>query len=616
MRIFGSQSLLIIAILDQVKKTHHETKNQKETHMRNFLTLREFLRENKRDYILGVFWIFFVDLIGIITPKIIGNFTDALKNGTVDHAGIMKYVGTIVGIAIFIGISRYYWRIYIMGASRKAEVYLREKFYTHLQNLSPNFFNHHKTGDLMAHATNDLSAVRQAMGPGFLSAIDPAFALTFTIIMMIYTVGLKLTLIALVPMPILALLVNLFGRVIHRRFGEVQEAFGTLTDRVQESFAGMRVVKSFVQEEAEISKFTAQNQENLKANLRLARINGFYNPMVQFISTLSFLVALAYGGIMVVDGTITLGEFVSFNTYLALMTWPIMAIGFVINMMQRGSASMERLNNILFTAPEIIDEADMIEKRFLGGALEFRNLTFTYPGTKTPVLRDINIIIPSGKTVAIIGRTGSGKSTLMNLLMRMYNPERGQLLLDGVDINRIPLETLRENIGYVPQENFLFSKTIRDNIGFSGKGYEQHEIEAAASLAQVHDNIINFPEGYDTMLGERGVTLSGGQKQRVSIARAVIKNPNILILDDSLSAVDTHTEEEILRQLKVIMQDRTSLIIAHRISTIKDADEIIVLDEGAILERGTHEQLLGNQGLYFELYQKQLLEEKIASAND
>ncbi|MGZ4112761.1 MAG: ABC transporter transmembrane domain-containing protein, partial [Tumebacillaceae bacterium] len=290
--------------------------------MRNFLTLREFLRDNKRDYILGVFWIFFVDLIGIITPKIIGNFTDALKNGTVDHAGIWKYVGAILAIAVFIGISRYYWRIYIMGASRKAEVYLREKFYTHLQTLSPNFFNHHKTGDLMAHATNDLSAVRQAMGPGFLSAIDPFFALSFTIIMMIYTVGLKLTLIALIPMPFLALLVNLFGRVIHRRFGEVQEAFGDLTDRVQESFAGARVVKSFVQEEAEIGKFTKQNQLNLKANLRLARINGFYNPMVQFISTLSFLVALSYGGVLVVDGTITLGEFVSFNTYLALMTWP------------------------------------------------------------------------------------------------------------------------------------------------------------------------------------------------------------------------------------------------------------------------------------------------------
>ncbi|MGZ4133755.1 MAG: ABC transporter ATP-binding protein [Tumebacillaceae bacterium] len=584
--------------------------------MRNFLTLREFLRDNKRDYILGVFWIFFVDLIGIITPKIIGNFTDALKNGTVDHAGIWKYVGAILAIAVFIGISRYYWRIYIMGASRKAEVYLREKFYTHLQTLSPNFFNHHKTGDLMAHATNDLSAVRQAMGPGFLSAIDPFFALSFTIIMMIYTVGLKLTLIALIPMPFLALLVNLFGRVIHRRFGEVQEAFGDLTDRVQESFAGARVVKSFVQEEAEIGKFTKQNQLNLKANLRLARINGFYNPMVQFISTLSFLVALSYGGVLVVDGTITLGEFVSFNTYLALMTWPIMAIGFVINMMQRGSASMERLNNILFTAPEIVDEPDMIEKRFLGGAIEFRNLNFTYPNSKIPVLRDINITIPSGKTVAIIGRTGSGKSTLMNLLLRMYNPERGQLFLDGVDINRIPLETLRENIGYVPQENFLFSKTIRDNIGFSGNGYEQSEIEAAASLAQVHDNIINFPEGYDTMLGERGVTLSGGQKQRVSIARAVIKNPSILILDDSLSAVDTHTEEEILRQLKTIMKDRTSLIIAHRISTIKDADEIIVLDEGAILERGTHDQLLEHHGLYYELYQKQLLEEKIASAND
>lgn len=586
--------------------------------MKNFITLKEFLSAHKKDYLLGIFWVFFVDLIGMITPKIIGAFTDDLKAGAVSSAGIWKYVGIILGVAVLVAVSRYFWRIYIMGTARTSEVYLRDKFYAHLQTLSPNFFNHNKIGDLMAHATNDLNAIRMALGPGFLSFIDPMFVLTFTLIMMIYTVGWQLTLFALAPMPLLIIISRMFGKIIHHRFGEVQHAFGLLSDRVQESFAGARVVKTFVQEDAEIEKFTRQNQENFKSNLKLARVNGVYNPLVTLVSTLSFLIALSYGGILVVRGSITLGEFISFNTYLALMTWPMMAIGQVINIWQRGSASMERINNIMMTQPEIFDEPDMIaDKVDLDGSIELRNLTFTYPGTDRPVLKNLNVHVPAGKKVAIIGRTGSGKTTLLSLLLRMYNPPRGQMLIDGVDINQIPLATLRENIGYVPQENFLFSKSIRDNIGFSGRGsYSQAEVEAAATLAQVHTNIVDFTEGYDTMLGERGVTLSGGQKQRVSIARAVLKNPKILILDDSLSAVDTHTEEEILRGMREIMQGRTSLLIAHRISTIKDADEILVLDDGEILERGTHEELLQQGGLYYELYQKQLLEEQIAQSND
>lgn len=585
--------------------------------MKEFITLKEFFIAHKRSFLLGIFWVFFVDAIGLITPKVLGLFVDDLRGGGLDRSDILTYAAIIFGAAIFSAVARYYWRIYIMGNSRKAEVYLRDKFYQHLQSLSPNYFNHHKTGDLMAHATNDLGAIRQALGPGFLSAVDPFFVLTFTIIMMLYTVGWQLTLAALAPMPFLALIVTLFGRVIHRRFGQVQAAFGSLTDRVQENFAGVRVVKSFVQEEAEINKFTAENQENFKANLNLIKVNGIYNPVVQVVTAISFLIALSYGGILVVRGTISLGDFVAFNTYLGLMTWPMMAIGWVINMWQRGAASMKRINEVLHTLPEIFDGEEVADKDDLSGNIEFKNLTFTYPGAEKPVLKDINIRVEAGKTVAIIGRTGSGKSTLMNLLLRLYNTPPGALYLDGVDINRVPLATIRENIGYVPQENFLFSKTIRDNIAFSGseQGYTQEQVEAAASLAQVHGNIVDFEEGYDTMLGERGVTLSGGQKQRVSIARAVIKNPKILILDDSLSAVDTHTEEEILLRLKQIMQARTSLIIAHRISTIKDADEILVLDDGQIIERGSHDSLLELGGLYHELYQKQLLEDQIA-AND
>ncbi|PWK15910.1 ABC transporter ATP-binding protein [Tumebacillus permanentifrigoris] len=586
--------------------------------MKNFITLKEFLIAHKKEYLLGIFWVFFVDLIGLITPKIIGSFTDRLSAGTLDHAGIWKYAGIILGVAALTGVSRYFWRVYIMGTARTSEVYLRDKLYSHLQTLSPNFFNYNKTGDLMAHATNDLNAIRMALGPGFLSFIDPMFVLTFTLFMMIYTVGWQLTLLSLAPMPLLILISRMFGKVIHKRFSEVQESFGSLSDRVNESFAGARVVKTFVQEDAEIQKFTSINQVNFQRNLKLARVNGIYNPLVMLVSTFSFLIALSYGGILVVRGSITLGEFISFNTYLALMTWPMMAIGQVINIWQRASASMERINIIMNTKPEIIDGPQVrADKTDLEGSIELRNLTFTYPGTDRPVLKQLNVTIPAGKKVAIIGRTGSGKTTLLSLLLRMYNAPEGQLLIDGIDIHQIPLETLRENIGYVPQENFLFSKSIRDNIGFSGRGsYSQAQIEAAATLAQVHGNILDFTDGYDTMLGERGVTLSGGQKQRVSIARAVIKNPKVLILDDSLSAVDTHTEEEILRGLKEIMQGRTSLIIAHRISTIKDADEILILDDGEIIERGTHEELLTNTGLYYELYQKQLLEEQIASTND
>lgn len=594
--------------------------SQKERTMKPFLTLREFIYAHRREYLLGIFWVFFVDLLGLVTPRLLGHLIDDLKAGGLDKAGVLYYVALILGIAVLVAVSRYYWRIYIMGTGRKAEIWLRDRFYAHLQKLSPNFFNHHKTGDLMANATNDLNAIRMTLGPGLLSAVDPTFVLTFTILMMLYTVGWKLTLFALLPMPVMVITVTLFGRLIHKRFGEVQAAFGSLTDRVQENFAGVRVVKTFVQEDAEIAKFTAENTNNYNANLRLIQVNGIYNPLVQFVGALSFLIALSYGGILVVRGEITLGEFVAFNTYLALMTWPMMAIGFVINLYQRGAASMERINEILHTEPDIADAPLTLEKATLDGSIEFNRLTFTYPGTDTPVLKDITFRIEPGQTVALIGRTGSGKSTILNLLLRLYSPEPGQLLLDGVDIRSIPLATLRTEIGYVPQENFLFSKTIRDNIGFagqpSGQPFTQEQIEAAAALAQVHGNITDFPHSYDTMLGERGVTLSGGQKQRVSLARAVIKNPKILLLDDSLSAVDTHTEEEILRGLKQVMENRTSLIVAHRISTIQEADEILVLDQGQIVERGRHDDLLARRGIYYEIYQKQLLEERIAREVD
>jgi ATP-binding cassette subfamily B protein len=399
--------------------------------------------------------------------------------------------------------------------------------------------------------------------------------------------------------------------MVQNRFKNVQEAFSALTDKVQESISGIRVVKSFVQEKSEITKFSTFNAAYVKRNMELIKVWGLMFPMVAFIGSLSFILALYYGGSLVIDDELSLGQFVTFVSYLGLLTWPMMALGWVINVLQRGIASMKRLNDILDTAPEIFDGESVLKLHDYRPSMEFKNLNFTYPGAAAPALSDISLSIREGKTLAIIGKTGSGKTTLVSLIMRLYNTKPGELLVDGMDINTIPLRELRKNIGYVPQDNFLFSVSIRDNIAFSDTSMDLEKVYSAAKIAQVYDNIMDFPNKFETILGERGVTLSGGQKQRVSIARAIAKDPKIIILDDSLSAVDTKTEEQVLAGLKRIMSDKTAIIIAHRISTIKDADEIIVLDEGRIIEQGSHEELVKLDGLYNSIYEKQLLEEKI-----
>jgi ATP-binding cassette subfamily B protein len=579
--------------------------------MKSYLLLKDFFKANWWRYGIGVLWLMLVNAMQLIVPGILGSITDGIRDQTIATADLWIYVLYILVIALVIGVSRFLWRVFIIGTARKLEYFLRNMLFGHLLTLSAGFYNKKKTGDLMAHATNDINAVRMAAGPGIIMITDSLFLTVATIFLMVRTVDLRLTLLALLPLPFMVSMVLFFGKVIHKRFKAVQESFSGLTDRVQENLSGIRVVKSFVQEEAEITRFNRAAQNYVDQNMNLIKLWGLFFPMVQFISAFSYLIVLGSGGIMVINGVITLGDFIAFNSYLGLLIWPMMALGWVVNVLQRGAASMERIKDLLEQKAEVADGHETKEVSVLQGGIQFKDLTFAYPDG-TVALKNIDITVKPGQTLAVVGRTGSGKSTLANLLLRIYNPEPGSLALDGVDINQLPLKTLRESIGYVPQETFLFSTSIRNNIAFADIQIPREEVEEAARTAQVYDNIMDFPHQFETISGERGVTLSGGQKQRVSIARALIKNPKILILDDCLSAVDTHTEEEILKGLKKYMDKRTSIIISHRISTVKDADEIVVLDSGCIVERGSHHQLLRRGGVYQQMWYKQQLERKIA----
>jgi ATP-binding cassette subfamily B multidrug efflux pump len=470
----------------------------------------------------------------------------------------------------------------------------------------------------MAHVTNDMNNVTFATGQGVIFAVDCLLMPVASLVMMLQTGGFRLTAASFAPIFALGVLVFFFMRVMHSAVQRQQEAFSNLTEAARENFSGIRVIKSFVQENRQIKRFERVNEENRRANLRFIRIMSLMNPSVMLVSSLSFVIALWYGGLLVIDGTITLGEFVAFNSYLGMVIWPITALGWVANIFKRGSVSLNRINALMDEKPEIADKPGAVPLSVPGTedgsretpAIEFRNLTFRYPGSKDPVLKDISFAVDHGKTLAIVGRTGSGKSTLVNLVPRLLSAPEGTLFINGVDINNISLSSLRSSIGCVPQDTFLFSDTIRNNIDFY-RGFSMDKAEQAAKIASLHDDVTEFPKKFETIVGERGVTLSGGQKQRTAIARAVIGSPSILVLDDCLSAVDTKTEEDILRELKEIMKQRTCIIVSHRISAIRDADEIIVLHEGRIIERGTHDSLIGQKGYYYELYMKQLLADEI-----
>lgn len=576
--------------------------------MNTFQFIFQYVKKHRFAYSAGIITLFIVDFANIYIPKFTGTITDGLTARTIDWNGVAQnliYIG-IFGLTLAIG--RFLWRFFLFGSARKIEQELRNDMFAHLEKMDVEYYNEHKTGDLMTHFTSDLNAVRMSIGPAVICVFDATVMTVMVVAQMMVYVDAKLTLIAIIPMLFILFGEIYYGKIIHARYKARQEAVSNLTDFVQESISGVRVIKAFVRERAELRAFAKANANTQEKNLNIAKMQSVLMPLLDVIIGLSVLITLIYGGYLALIGDITLGRFVAFNQYINMLVWPMLACGDAINMFSQGSASIQRIQNIFNEKPEVFDHEEVTPIAPIKGDITFSHLTFIHRGHSEPTLEDINLHVPTGTTLAIIGRTGNGKSTLVNLLLHLYNTKPGMLLIDGRDINTIELKTLRENIAYVPQDNFLFSDTLRHNIAFGVENDDMEAITKATEAACIHENIVAFPDGYETIVGERGVTLSGGQKQRSSIARALIKDAPILILDDSLSAVDTDTEEQILKNLKENRAGKTTILIAHRISTIQNADIIMVLEDGKAQEIGNHEELMQLNGIYRDMFEKQQLE--------
>jgi len=570
-----------------------------------------YFRPYKLSLTVGIACILAGIVFNLYIPLVVGQAVD--ENWTqVSWTNLTISAAKVIGASIISGIFLFLQRRLLIGMSRNVEYDLRKDFYAHLVDQPLSFFHEHRTGDLMARATNDLAAVRQLAGPMIMYTLQTVFVVIL-ILPLMFIINWWLTLLLLVTMPLVSLTVKYFGQQVHTRFEKIQEFFAQITARAQENFTGVRVVRAYAQEDAEIAAFNSLNWQYAERNLSLVRIDAIMRPLMTFLIGIGFVLILWAGVPLAVRGEITVGQFTVFNMYLMRLIWPLIALGYVVNLYQRGTASLKRLNAIFAIKPAISDATDVVTQDPLAGKISFCDLTFKYHAADDPVLIDVNLEIPAGNVVAFVGRTGSGKSTLVNLVPRLIEAPSGSVSIDDVPIEKYPLAQLRSSIGYVPQETFLFSDTIRGNIAFGVENAEPDEVEWAAEIAGLAEDIAGFPDHYDALVGERGLTLSGGQKQRTAIARAVLRQPRILILDDALSSVDTYTEEKILSRLRGVMRERTTLIVSHRVSTVQDADLICVMDEGRIIERGTHSELLALGGEYADLYERQLLEEELAA---
>ena len=583
------------------------------TLLENLRPLFPYMRRYRRGFLLGGIFAVCSNAIWVMFPEVIRRAIDDMTKH-LSYRGILFYAGVLVAVALSKGVFLFLTRWVLIGLSRDIEYDLRNDLFRVLERQAPSYFQENRTGDIMARATNDLNAVRMLLGPAIMYSAN---TILFTIGALIFMVRISpwLTLLAFVPLPAASILVQYFGRKIHERFERIQAMYSDISAQVQENVAGARLVRAFAQEGAEVSAFERANAEYVRRALLLVRLMGMLWPTLEFMLGLSLVVVLLVGGHEVVEAKISVGAFVAFTTYMVMLTWPVIALGWVVNLVQRGTASVTRIHEILIAEPSISDAtlpAAGAVTTEIQGDIEFRNLSFAYDNATAPVLRDINLQIPAGSSFAIVGPTGSGKTTLVRLIPRLLEAQRGMLLVDSHSVMDYPLQKLREAIGFVPQETFLFSESIRENVAFGAPAATEQDILDAAATAHIRDEILEFPKGFDTLVGERGITLSGGQKQRTAIARALVRDPRILILDDALSSVDTFTEERILQRLAEAMRGRTTIFISHRVSTVRHADQIAVLVDGSIVELGTHGELVARNGYYTQLHEKQMLEEELS----
>ncbi|OXS55424.1 ATP-binding cassette subfamily B protein [Bacillus sp. V-88] len=577
--------------------------------MKVFYDLKWFFLQEKKSYITGTILLLLVAFLQLIPPKIVGVVVDRIKAHTLTTEDMLKWILILIFTALAMYGLRFVWRIMIFGSATKLSRLLRDELYHHFTKMSPAFYQKKRIGDLMAHATNDIQAVQQTAGVGVLTFVDSLSTGGFVIAAMAFTISWKLTLIALIPMPFMAVLTSYYGTLLHKRFHKAQEAFSALNDKTQESVAGMKVLKTFGQEKEDIESFRKQSEEVVQKNISVARVDSLFDPTISIIVGISFFLSIVFGSKYVIEGELTIGDLISFTTYLGLLIWPMLAFGWLFNIVERGRASYDRVAGLLNEKIDIQDAGELEDSPT--GDIEFQISSFSYPDEEMPALEDVQFTMKKGQTIGIVGKTGAGKTTLLKLLLREFEGYKGKVEFGGSLIQEYKLNHLRESIGYVPQDHFLFSATIFENIAFVNPLSSREKVEEAALLAHIHDDISRFPLGYATVVGERGVSLSGGQKQRISIARALLTDPEVLILDDSLSAVDASTEESILTSLKQNRAGRTTVITSHRLSAIQHADLIIVLEEGKLVEKGTHFHLMKNKGRYREMYLRQQLEELV-----